>query len=249
MGEMSHEGQAVRGPDGLPVDVGDAVVTLAEWKGLQARLVDGVVPRTRTENTSLLLDVAFCDECGAKLYRQRAVKRGKEYVYYRCAGVTGASSTCTGKSIRASDLESLAAETLMDEIGDVDVTRKVLVPGEDHTAELAEAETAMAELVALAGTARSKSAQKLYRDQMAALDARIAELEDMPQRPDEWRQEGTGQTYREFWDSSENDAERRRLLLDSGITLKARALPFTVSLYVPQDVLARRFSGYRPQTP
>jgi hypothetical protein len=221
----------------LPVKAGDAVVTLAEWKQLQARLVDGVVPRTRTENTSLLLDIALCMDCNAKLYRQRAVKRGKEYVYYRCASVTGATKTCSGKSIRADWLEQLAIETLMDEIGDVEIQTKVLVPGEDHSVELEEAKLSLEELAAMAGSARSKTAQQLYRSQMEALDARIAELETLPYRPDAWEWVGTGATYRERW--GEDSDDNRRLLLDAGITLTAKEGPFEFHLFVPHDIKER----------
>jgi hypothetical protein len=246
LGEMSYEGEPVKGPDGLPVLAGEAVVTLAEWRQVQDRIADRSRERTRTAGASLLLDVGRCARCGLKLHRQRAVKRGVEYRYYRCSGQSGqgAPATCSGGLIVAGVLDEFVTGHLMAEIGHIEVTRRVLVPGDDTATDLAEAVASLEDLAKLAGTARSKAAQNVYAAQMAALDARIARLENAPQRPDEWRDEGTGETYAEAWERGDT-AERRRLLLNSGITVTARVRPTEFAVHIPMDVLERAVPGFR----
>src|SRR5690606_19730838 len=134
-----------------------------------------------------------CKRCNSKLHRQAALKKGRNYSYYLCASENGErSNPCGSKRIRADMLDELVTEHLMDAIGDVERTEKVLVPGEDHTAELEEARLGLEELMKMAGQAKSQSARELFAKQVEALDARIAQLEGLPSRPDEWVDRGTG---------------------------------------------------------
>lgn len=236
LGYMSHEGKTVLGPDGMPVKAGEALVSMAEWKQLQARLK--AAQRRRTQEAALLLDIAFCGACGAKLHRQSSRTKTANYAYYRCSTLSANNGECSNRSyMRATHVEEVTIEILLGEIGDVEITRKVLLPGEDHTAELLEAEQALEELMTQAGAARSERAKKLFRDQMTSLDERIARLETQPNREDQWVDVGTGVTYRQRWDG--DPAERRQLLLDSGITVKVTGDPWSLDLSVPEDIRER----------
>lgn len=250
LGEMSHEGLSVKGMDGMPVLAGEAAITLAEWKQLHALVVDNVKPRTRTAKTSLLLDIARCGKCGAKLYRQRAVKRDVEYLYYRCANQVGngTRTTCSGGLIRAKELEDYVTNELLGRIGSFEVTEKVLIPGDDIASDLADAVASLEDLSSLAGTAKSKSAKKLYAAQMAALDDRISRLENTPQKPDEWTWVGTGDTYGAVFVKGDVE-ERRSLLLRSGITVTARLRPTEFTIDVPEEVLRQSLPGRTFGTP
>lgn len=242
LGEIAYEGQPVKGPDGMAIRVGEPTVTTAEWRQLQARLT--TTPRTRTANASMLLDVASCGRCGAKLHRQRAVKRGVEYRYYRCANQTGdgAHSTCSGGLIPAKDLEDYVTNELLNRIGGLEVAEKVLVPGDNSAAELGDAVASLEDLATLAGSAKSKAAQKLYAAQMAALDARIERLESTPQRQDEWQWVGTGKTYGEAFIKADV-AEKRSLLLKSKIAVTASIRPTEFVMNVPEEVLRQNLPG------
>lgn len=215
LGNMAHNGATVHGPDGMPVKAGEAVVSLAEWRQLQARF-ESAPARTRTDHTSPLLDIAFCARCGAKMYSQRAVRRGVEYRYYRCRTVTTTEGKCSARSVRAEYLESRFEQMYLEQLGDREVVDEQLIPGEDHTAELAEAQTALAELASLAGSARSESARRVYTEQLEALDARIANLEALPHRGDTYVPILTGETFRQVWENSD-ETERRRFMVASGI--------------------------------
>ncbi|WUH79541.1 recombinase family protein [Amycolatopsis sp. NBC_00438] len=241
-GLMSHEGRPVVGPDGVLVKVGESIVSVAEWKQLQDRLVDGKGTRNRSEKTTPLLGVVFCSGCGARLYRQGATRRGKTYGYYKCAtNVTGGD--CDGRNIRAEILRDFTEEQLLSHIGDVEVTESVLIPGNDTSAALEEAEAALTELTLFAAQARSERAKSRIRAQMAALDQRIVELEQQPSAPDEWRDVGTGETYGQAWVRMD-DVERRQLMLDSGVRVMAWTDPLKLEFIVPEVLLRRRVPGY-----
>ena len=82
--------------------------------------------------------------------------------------------------------------------------------------------------------------------QIADLDSLINNLEKLPVEPARTEPVPTGVTYRERWEA---DTERRRLLLDSGIRLRAKLEgkgrgrnqggQFTADLVVPWDIRAR----------
>lgn len=235
IGNNSHQGRAVRGPDGLPIKSGEPLVTPGEWKQLQDRLVHGVKPRNRSEATSLLLGIAFCAVCGSRLHRLSALKRGRNYAYYRCASQSTAGGFCGAKNIREDYLNEVVEDHLMQEIGHIEIPEKILIPGEDHSAELEEAQLSLAELSLMAGTAKSDTAKQLLRAQLTALDERIADLEARPSRPDRWIERGTGATYRQQWDSGDEE-KRRKLLLDSGITIRVKGDPFEFHIWVPADL-------------
>lgn len=246
-GVMSHDGRAVYDPQsGLPVPAGEAVVTSTEWAELQARLVAGV-RRRRTQTPSLLLGVAFCAKCGSRLYRQEATRRGRRYAYYRCASVVLASRSeieCGAPSIHSDELEMFVEQHFLDEIGDIEVTEDVFVPGSDISAELAEAKAAYEELTGLLPALRSDHARRSTRAQLAALDARIDELSSTPSTPDRWEKRGTGQTYRQAW-AAADVTERRRLLLDTGVRVKAKAKPFEADFWFPIDEVTRIIPEYQ----
>lgn len=218
-GFAHHKGETVRDDNGMPVQITEPLVTLDEWDLLQAALDKAHRPVRRTE-ASPLSGLVFCLACGAPLHHeQNTVKRpqyGKEYEYryYRCR------DRCS-VMIPAEDLEELAGEAFLEQLGDCEVRERVWVPGDSREAELREAVTALDELTQAAGRARSKTAKQRLQKQLDALDERIAELEAAPAREARWEWRGTGETYRSVWESSDVDA-RRELLARSGITLAAR---------------------------
>lgn len=245
-GIMSHEGRPVTDPaTGLPVRAGESVVTLEEWREITTRLVDGR-QRRRTQTPSMLLGVAFCRGCGSKLYRQGATKSGRRYDYYRCAAVVTAAKgekSCDAGAIRAEELDAFVEENLLYEIGDVEVTEEVYIPGSDVSDALAEAQAAYEELTALLPSLKSEHARKATRSQLTALDGRIAELSAIPSTPPRWERKGTGRTYAEAWREADV-IERRRLLLDGGIRVTAWARPSHLHFYVEVDQLQATVPGY-----
>jgi hypothetical protein len=98
---------------------------------------------------------------------------------------------------------------------------KVFIPGEDHSAELNESVSALDELTPMLGTLGSETAKKRVREQISALDARIAELELLPVSESRYELRPTNKTFRQVWEFSD-EQERRALLLKYEITAKAK---------------------------
>ncbi|MCC3775164.1 recombinase family protein [Streptomyces sp. UNOB3_S3] len=228
-GYMSHDGEIVCGDDGMPIRVGPAMVTDDEARRLRIKLVDEQSTRTRTKDAAPLLDVGFCD-CGHKLHHWRAVRKlskgPKLYRYYRCGnpGKIDKKKVCNASALDAHLLESLVSAyvTFPSILGDIEVERKILVPGEDHTAELTRVREAIQRLTDEKDKAEGwdDEDEAIYASRMAKLREKRKALAKLPQRADEWRWEGTGETYAELWERSDWDA-RRKLLINGAFTVVA----------------------------
>ncbi len=218
-GFAHHQGETVRDDQGLPVRIAPALVDPDEWELIQARL-DAVQEDRKNihrPEASPLAGLVTCIECGAKAYHSReSVKRMNkryDYRYYRC------EERCSS-SIPADELESMAEESFLAEVGDVEVRERVWVPGDSREVELREALAAVDELLAAAGRAKSATMKARLQKQLDSLDDRIAVLESAPSNEAHWEWHSTGVTYGEVWASSDT-AGRRELLRRSGITIAA----------------------------
>ncbi|TKA09448.1 hypothetical protein FCI23_22955 [Actinacidiphila oryziradicis] len=222
-GHMSHDGETVHGDDGMPVRVGPALVNDSEWARLQSVMEKKT--RTRTEGAAPLLDVAWCD-CGAKYHlwqvTQKLKSGPKRYRYYRCERSN--KKQCDAAAIKADYLEALVSAYVCwpTILGELEVERKVLIPGEDHTAELAQVRDAVQRLTNEKDAADDwdDEDERAYLSRMAKLRERRRRLAALPQRADEWRMVGTGETYAQLWERSDWP-ERRRLLIDGVFTVVA----------------------------
>ncbi|MEV5836831.1 recombinase family protein [Nocardia sp. NPDC052112] len=90
---------------------------------------------------------------------------------------------------------------------------------EDHQTELEAAVEAMDELTALLGTVGSRTAKERFTKQIAALDAQIQELEQLPMSEARTEYRPTGRSYADVW-NGEDTTGRRDLLVRFGITAK-----------------------------
>lgn len=214
-GFVHHKGETVRDDDGMPLQLAEPLVTLDEWELIQATLdrVQESRRGIRRAEASPLAGVVVCLECELPLHHDRTTSRGHVYRYYRCKNQDTAM-------IPAETLETLAEETFLDEVGDLEIRERVWVPGDSREADLREAVTALDELTQAAGRARSATAKQRLGKQLDRLDARIAELESAPAREARWEYRPTGGTYRSAWEVSDAD-QRRELLIRSGITIAA----------------------------
>ncbi|WP_257000412.1 recombinase family protein [Mycobacterium avium] len=272
-GYAHHRGETVRDEAGQPVQLAEPLVTLDEWELIQAALDQAARKGGKSTEVSPLSGLVVClatcqhklagrlcpddcsGTCGAPLYHERySIKRpqyGKQYDYryYRCRD----RETCPSVMLPAEELEDLAEETFLRELGDQEVRERVWVPGDSHEAELREAITALDELSQAAGRAVSAAAKQRLQMQLGALDARIAELESAPAKEARWEWRATGETYRDAWYLSDTD-DRRELLRRSGITFAARVVGGRGSnarefqIRIPSEVTERRgLSRQRPR--
>lgn len=240
LGYTVHQGDA--DPE---VFKSEPILTASEYRHLQAVLDQRKRPKTsnRTGNASPLLGVAFCLECQSPMHQKSQTAKGKRYRYYYCS-----SKPQHGNKIPAEWLETVLEETFLDELGDIEIHEPVIVPASDHTDELESARMQLEAVTTAMRKATSQTVLEMLADQIAALDARITELESLPVQPARVEHVPTGRTYAQDWADADTD-NRRRLLLDSGIRYevllegRARAANqggvFKSNLFVPEDIKKR----------
>jgi site-specific DNA recombinase len=226
-GYAHHNGQTVRDDEGDPVQIAAPLITPDDWELLQAALDrkrEGFSGALRNE-ASPLSGVVVCYICGSPLHHDRNAftRNGHDYLYryYRCRDRDNEAHKGSAM-IPADMLEELAEESFLGQYGDTEVRQRVWVRGDTHETELRQAVADFDELVGLIGTSTSDAGKQRLQRQIAAKDARIAELEQTPTREARWEWKATGGTYGDAWRAAGTDPDaRRELLHKSGITIAA----------------------------
>lgn len=236
-GHSTDRGKTVRDSSGVPISNCEALLSPAEWDRLQAVLAEWKLPETtnRVKNTSPLLGVIVCYLCGKPLYYRSYTRNYGKGLYrsYYCRNHRT-------PGIKADMLDEYLEENLMREVGDKNVLERYFVPAENHQIELDEAVRATEELTALLGTMTSATMRSSLTAQLAALDSRISALEKLPTSESRWEYRELPRTYREMWESDDDQQFRRELLLKSGITLAATMTGGQkLHLHIPDDILER----------
>jgi site-specific DNA recombinase len=209
--------EIVRDEDGNPVQRAQPILDPVTWATLQQRLDDMNDKRgPYTGTTAVLLGVLTCGVCGKNMYHNG----GRNAVYYRCRSYS-TGRPCGNKSIREDIAVGFLTELLLGEFGDLERCVKVFVPGEDHAAELEQIRLTLDDLTTLltkpAYRTGTKQRERLDRH-IERLAEREARLEAMPARPARYRLDGTGQTFREYWDSLDVH-DKNVYLRDNGVTV------------------------------
>lgn len=219
--KVNSKGEPHLLPDGSMIRVGPATFDDATWSRIQdAAALRSAGPKTKTETTNELLGVGFC-ACGASLVqsfdtRPQVDGTPRRVGYYRCGKTP---KRCPNTTFRLEFLNDLVAESFLADFGDIEVTERVFVPGEDHSAELERVRATITRLRKESdmGLIVGEDDEAEYLTRMESLVERRTTLEQLPSRPSGWERRGTGQTYREVWDAP--DTDRRELLIRSGIKL------------------------------
>jgi site-specific DNA recombinase len=239
LGQVEHEGRVVRGDDGMAVQRAEPLISADDWQAVQNALDGKRRPKYRAAPTAMLSGIAHCFDCGEVLHFHWMNKPNKQYRYYRCSGRTRKENGCKAQAPNAEWLDVTAEGLFLVEVGDLEVLEKRLIPGENHTAELAQVDQALKDLqedraAGLYSTDRGKAA---YREMYVRLSDRYEAPAALPNRPDRWEMVPTGVTFREAWLERDSPEARRAFLLDVGVTVKASKSE--VVLEVPEDLLKR----------
>ena len=233
LGHALYDGQTVRDKAGKPVLNAEPLITQSEWDNLQAAIAARRITPMRERNTSPLLGVILCMECCKPMHHRVHTKDSGVYRYYYCEQ----KHTAT---IVAEDAESDLETAFLNAVGDHTIFEKVFIPAESHQTELDEARRAVDEISQMMVSMKSNTVRQRLTEQLEALDQRIGELEGLPSRAASWEYVDTGVKYRTVWEST-TPAERRQLLLKSGITYRIQRIPDTqavkADLYVPEEIL------------
>jgi site-specific DNA recombinase len=207
-------GEVVRGPDGMPVKR-EPILSDEIWAKVQAALDKSSKELPARPDAAMLLRVAYC-ACGQPLYMQR--KSTRPHAYYHCASITASHQPCPHRTWLRSDLlEEFVVDNLLDAVGGVPYLEKIVRPAVDHTAEIAEVDEAITNLLDLAEQGMFKGdRQRLFNDRMTDLETRRANLEALPSHDEQVDWKETGQTFAKHFDSL-TDPQRRQFLVSAGI--------------------------------
>jgi site-specific DNA recombinase len=222
-GYVMHDGQPVRGEDGLPV-TREAILPDETWTKLQAQLdrnsATGSGSPTKAGSAAMLLGVAECGH-GHPLYMQRRAAGNR---YRHRDGVT-----CACGSFTAQHLEAAMESELLALVGDTEMVERVIIPGENHDAEIKRVEQSVAEIEAaiMSGDMPAASAGRM----LGKLESKLEYLRSLPSTPDTTRDILLGKTYAQHW--AELDTEGR------GAFLRASK----VKLYAAKDAEFAAISG------
>ncbi|OBJ41315.1 integrase [Mycolicibacterium mucogenicum] len=230
-----YGGKMVLDDQGQPIRLAPPTFDDATWDQIQqAVALRKLNTRSRTWTQNPMLGVGYCS-CGASLSQKctpNNYSTGTTYRYYQCGRTP---TRCTGTSVKADELDELLEGTFIAKHGHKHVTRKVFVPGEDHTYELEQTNRTIDNLREdrALGLYSSPADQEKYRQQMAALVANRDRLAAIPARSAGWTTEVLPETYAEVWDTRGH----RELLLEKGVrmTLISSKPVLNIDLFVPDD--------------
>ena len=203
IGDMTKDGGVLRDADGMPIGRCDPIISAEDFALIQKRLKvnsDRTGPRV---NSSPLLRVAYCGECGSVLHINTATagnnaqgSKDKVYRYYECGGRREGNG-CTARKIRAELVEDLLEFGIMDAVGTDKTRTKVVIPACDNSPEIAQIEEAIDKLTATYASAGMSTER--YAKTVAALEARQAALGATGTHPEEVRWVEGSETVSEHW--------------------------------------------------
>ncbi|GAB7068853.1 recombinase family protein [Mycobacterium hodleri] len=220
--------------EGEPIRLAEPTFDADTWKKLQeAAQQRKIGQRTPSKTANPVLGVAVCGctgcpacgvtegVCGSSLAQQITRKKlkttgeMKEWRSYRCGRTP---LNCNGVSARGEDVDFQIAHEFTYHRGAESATRRVFVPGEDHSAELDQVNSTIdrLRLESDAGLLTTPEDESRWLDRMKAQVAKRDQLAAMPSRAAGWVTAETDQTKAEAWRAAD-EAGRRQLYLDAGM--------------------------------
>jgi site-specific DNA recombinase len=200
-----------------PIQRAEPIITLAEWSKV-GQLLNGPTER-RGKARWALYGVGYC-ECGMPLSTSKSGGGKYAAIYTRCmSGADVSTEKCRrGKMIKADLLTDLTYDAFIRALGPAPMTETVIIPGQDHTAEIADLEAHLARLQEdrLDGLYDGPG-RELYVTTFKRLTARLAALQQAPTTTDTAVTRATGQTYAEHWATLTTTEERNDQLRAAGV--------------------------------
>jgi DNA invertase Pin-like site-specific DNA recombinase len=234
IGQHEYEGAIILDEDGKPIQKAPALISRQDFDAIQVKLAEATrSPQSGRRNVSMLLDVGFCIYCGSKMYVKKYNNRSTNHYYYcrasaRTWPVENPTDRCQAGLLQSHQVDARLGDLLLAVCGKLEVLVPVKIKGESHRDELAEAEAILADLITRAA-GKGEAVSRVYEGQIAAVEARIGALSQLPETADRVELRSTGLTFAEKWEAADR-GERRRILVDAG-----------VRVFVGQ---AKRGSGY-----
>lgn len=214
LGYLMHGGRPVVGENGRPVRIAEPL-----WdRATRDVLVQATAPKRSgsraPKGPQLLSGIAFCGNCGARLY---AAGRSQPWHGYGCTarvrGIRASVGCKPAPTMGIATLDALVGEWFFARYGAGEVMRKVYDSGTGHAGEIAELEATRKRLREdrQAGLYDSADDAEWYRREYRRLGEDITALRALPERKPGMRMVPTGRTIAQEW--GEADGARRRELL------------------------------------
>jgi site-specific DNA recombinase len=207
------EGKSVRGDDGSPVVRATPILDREVFDRVQVELAARARTGQPTErSTSLLLRVVYCGlpKCGEPAYRYSGGASGKA-ARYRCSTLPRSNTdprivNCGNRTFAVAEADQLVEGIILRLLGESERLERVWDSGSDHSAELAELDTTLADLTDQLGIGvftRGTPQRARLDARIAALAARQAELSAEAVKPAGWTWKGTGQRFADWWEAQD----------------------------------------------
>jgi hypothetical protein len=163
------------------------------------------------QNRALCSAILFCARCGeSPMYKIRS--GGREITYYRCTG-RGAQRKGCGNNILTETVDDLVCQIM---IGlKRPIMKIVFIPGNDHSAQLADVQFQLKQL------ANEDLTDEQYDAELARLRAERDRIRELPIEPGRVERVDTGETYASRWASLQTDTERNDWLRSAGVKIWA----------------------------
>jgi site-specific DNA recombinase len=215
-GLQASGGRPLRDASGMIVQRCEGIITREEWGQLTAA-IDRPAQGSHRVDANPMLRVAFCALDGQPLYATGNVGARRQYRYYICGGKIR-NADCDSSRIPAEALEHLVELAFLGRVGDLEIVGRVLIPAEDHSAELAEVEEAIAHLDSEYDSGNLHA--RAYSRMVSQLEEKRDVLAALPVHPDRYKRVPSGETFRQRWDRSDA-AGHRQLLIGAGFEIRA----------------------------
>ena len=177
-----------------------------------------------TSESPWLIGNIVCGLCGRPMYHYKSSGGRNTYEYYRCHGTGKTPSTCRNMVSKA-EAEKFMNDTMGVSFAETHLVERVLIPGEDFAAEIADIEAQLKTLDFDSSDYQTKHDALLA--QRAELKARKPEGAHYEERP-------TGQRLGDVWPSLPDDI-KHIFLQESAIKLHAK--PFVGPTVTKEEII------------
>ena len=216
-GEMQRrDGTTIVNTDGESITFTNTpLLTESKFAELQQALIAQSVVQHRLNVPSMLLHVLYCGNCGQPLYRQ-SLKRDSYKSYYRCMARKESNKECN-VLLRGEGIEQAFTDLLMERFAEVQRYERQWIPESDNSQAIKEIQGRLEELEDEWDTAEPTDYNReRYQTRRQRLLSRKAEMEQMPIKAGRYELVATSETYRQWFERSDN-AGRREILVNAGI--------------------------------
>ena len=226
LGYLMHKGRPVVGDDGMPVQIAEealwdratheALIKATDIRGKSGRAQKG---------EQLLTGIAFCGQCGWRLYV--AAQPQRDRTIYRCLargrGIAASQHCKPAPTISSAILDARVSERFLADYGDALEVERVWDPGTGHQSEIASLEAARTRLRddRSAGLYDSIEDRDWYQRTYKGMTEQIEALANLPKRDPGFREKPTGRTVRDKW-SAADAVGRREMLMEFGARAEVR---------------------------